>query len=152
MSGTVSNCNACLTVLPTQQRLQSKILPLEKSCLEQRPSTVTTPYIVTDRGLSRKRLAVSGELKHQFTEALVLEAFLWLWALQFNKKFFLEESSQQWFFSHHHRYTKCYQQCILNKIDELFVSKFIYLCGYILLCLYNHLRFSINYISCAYES
>ena len=62
-------------VLPTQQRLQSKIRPLEKSCLEQRPSTVTTPYIVTDRGLSRKSLAVAGELKHPFTEALVLEAF-----------------------------------------------------------------------------
>ena len=59
-------------VLPTQQRLQGKILPLEKSCLEQQPSTVITRHIVTDRGLSRKSLAVAGELKHQFTEMLVL--------------------------------------------------------------------------------
>ena len=65
-------------VLPTQQRLQGKILPLEKSCLEQRPSTVITWHIVSDRGLSRKSLAVAGEPKHQFTEALVLEIFLCL--------------------------------------------------------------------------
>ena len=62
-------------VLPTQQRLQGKVLPLEKSCLEQRPSTVTRRYVDTGRGLSRKSLAAAGELKHQLTEALMLEAF-----------------------------------------------------------------------------
>ena len=44
------------------------------------------------------------------------------------------------------QHAHCYQQCILNEMDGLFVSKFIYLCGYILLYYYNSLRFSISYV------
>lgn len=121
-------------VLPAQQRLPSKSCPSEKSSLEQQwPSPVIKPYSIIGWGLSRKSMALAGELKRQFMKALKLEAFRWLQALQFNRKFLLEERSQKWFFRHCHKHANCYQQCILNEMDGLFVSKFIYLCGYILL-------------------
>ena len=89
------------------------------------------PYSIIGWGLSRKSMALAGELKHQFMKALKLEAFRWLQALQFNRKFLLEERSQKWFFRHCHN-----MHIVINNVFLMRWMDFLYQSLYICVDIY----------------